>query len=233
MINIRGISKLKFADLMNSEHSGNSNVICIFETHEKFQKIGISSSHEVFASRRDLEDKKGGGLLVLFNRDFVNGTEYNADSADLLHCKIQCHNLELHLILVYMDVMDQERNDEIRRELRDIIEKFADNERIMVLGDFNGHLDFLGDQSLNDNGKFVVDLIEHYNLILANCDDRCIEVTTREENGHKSVIDFIMVNSVLYDYFVEMRIDEQKEKFDLSDHCLVKMDLATDKNEEN
>ena len=43
----------------------------------------------------------------------------------------------------------------------------------------------------------------------------------RCQNENKSVIDFILVNNQMYNYFTEMCIDENKEQYDLSDHNLL------------
>ena len=41
----------------------------------------------------------------------------------------------------------------------------------------------------------------------------------------KSAIDFILVNTLAYKLCQEMNIDEQQEKFDLSDHNLIEISL--------
>lgn len=63
--------------------------------------------------------------------------------------------------------------------------------------------------------------MENYNLVLLNGDEKCSGVVTREENGNKSSIDFILANKKMYERFTEMEIDEKKEKYDISDHCLM------------
>lgn len=39
------------------------------------------------------------------------------------------------------------------------------------------------------------------------------------------MIDFVLVNGFLYDEYVKMDIDERKELFDLSDHCMIRIDF--------
>ena len=96
-----------------------------------------------------------------------------------------------------------------------------DEERIMVLGDFNGHIGFIGAQEININGKYIIQMMESFNLILLNGDAKCTGSTTREENGFKSTIDYIMINDSLYNNFRNIVIDEEKDLYDLSDHCLL------------
>ena len=94
-------------------------------------------------------------------------------------------------------------------------------QKVIVLGDFNGHLGYLGNQKLDTNGKRVLDFIEKNSMILLNADDKCQGTVTREESGHKSSIDFVLVNTEFYRDFVGMKIDEEKNITDLSDHCLL------------
>ena len=39
----------------------------------------------------------------------------------------------------------------------------------------------------------------------------------------RSAIDFVMVDNIIYDRYVEMIIDEERERCDLSDHCLLEV----------
>lgn len=66
-----------------------------------------------------------------------------------------------------------------------------------------------------------MNLMEKESLILLNNDDRCDGQFTREEGGIKSAIDFVLVNSIMYQNFINMKIDEEKNIYDLSDHCVL------------
>lgn len=55
-------------------------------------------------------------------------------------------------------------------------------------------------------------------MILLNGNVRCNGETTWESRGLKSAIDFILVNQDMYSKFINMIIDEEREKYDLSDH---------------
>ena len=124
-----------------------------------------------------------------------------------------------------MDVVSEERNFEIQKELDDILENCTDEDNIVVLGDFNGHLGFIGLQEINRSGRYVLEIMERYNLILLNVDDRCNGEITCEENGIKSTKDFIPVNSNMYPVFKEKELDDDKKIYDLTDHCLIKLNF--------
>ena len=63
-----------------------------------------------------------------------------------------------------------------------------------VLGDFNGHLGYLGEQEENENGKQINKFIEETGLLLMNIDTKCTGVYTWERGQQRSVIDLVMVN---------------------------------------
>ena len=113
----------------------------------------------------------------------------------------------MRVLLTYWDVRDGDRNDRIMMCVRGIVENYEG--KLVVLGDMNAHVGFLGEQELNRNGERLLNLMDECRLIMLNLDDRCRGEITREENGHKSVIDFVLVNGLLYEDFVRMDVDER------------------------
>ena len=93
--------------------------------------------------------------------------------------------------------------------------------KLLLLGDFNGHIGVLGEQKLNRNGKRVIDIIENFNLNLLNLDDKCNGELTWAQGEYNSVIDFVLANEDMYKDFVQMDIDENWEKLNISDHNLI------------
>ena len=227
MINIRSINAPKLGELIKSVEEDSQadmrKVICITETHEKFDKVQIPKGYKYVTRRRDEGDKKGGGLMIIVE-DYTQVSKNLTNSTDILDVAIEIDDQKLRMMLVYMDVSSEERNIKIRRELNEVMGNVEDGCKLMIMGDFNGHLGFLGNQNLDRNGRFVLDFIDRNNLILLNADDRCCGVITREENGVGSAIDFVLVNGGMYDCFRKMEIDERKELFDLSDHCMIKVE---------
>ena len=123
----------------------------------------------------------------------------------------------------------KDHNKKIVEEIGQILEEREIQQKAtIVLGDFNGHLGYLGNQEENMNGKLIDKMIQEEDLILLNIDSRCKGTYTwqREE---KSAIDLIMVNQC--GKFVELEVDEKKrEIYDLSDHCIVRLSLKIKKN---
>ena len=116
------------------------------------------------------------------------------------------------------------KETEIQGELEQKIENTEDI-ALMVLGDFNGHVGFLGDQREDRNGKFVINLVNNNNMMMVNCDEKCKGMYTWGKRGQRSVIDYVLTNGAMYQHLDGMEIDENQEKFDLTDHNLITVSL--------
>ena len=110
---------------------------------------------------------------------------------------------------------------EIRRGIYDCSEE----ELIFILGDFNAHLGIIGEPDVNNNRKIVLDMMIEDNMILPSDTEKSTGIYWEEVI--KSVIDFILVNILAYKLCQEMNIDEKQDKFNLSDHNLIKITLIT------
>lgn len=82
--------------------------------------------------------------------------------------------------------VDRDKNLAVKEETEKRIEENGDR-ALLILGDFNGHPGMLGNHRLNYNGKFVMDLITNYSLILLNTDQKCKGMYTRGRDNQKSV----------------------------------------------
>ena len=121
---------------------------------------------------RDIRDKtkgikKGGGLKILMEKDKNMDFEYiTCASNDILDLEGKCFNIDLKIILVYFDVdkgaKGKEINDLIRLEIE---EKIKENKKegLIILGDFNAHMEILEPDRKNDvNGKMISDWCDKY-----------------------------------------------------------------------
>ena len=93
------------------------------------------------------------------------------------------------------------------------------------MGDFNAHVGIIGEQELNCNGKIVLDIMTENNMIMLNDTDKCKGTCTWSRRQSKSMIDFVLVNSLAFRMCDQMEIDEQQEKFDLTDPNLIDISL--------
>ena len=159
--------------------------------------------------------------MLLYNKSENSNIEkLESGHSDALHAKCLIKDCSFHLIAVYFDTKEIPRNEAIIENLTYILDKVRDKP-IILLGDFNGHLGFIGDQALNRNGSMVLDLAEKYDCVILNGDPACKGEITWSRKKQKSSIDFIVCNQEMYKYFIKMEIVESKEIFDLSDHHLL------------
>lgn len=231
VINIQGLTKVKvheIEDMMKDQKS----IICLTETQQKYEKIQFTKGIMKKESMREKDDKKGGGITILYpEKDLLELEVVSSQSRDILDVKGKFlkGKIDIRIIAVYFSVQnnqeDKKRNIIMKKELQRKVEN-AKDELLIVLGDFNGHTGILGQQKLDNNGQTVIDLITNYDLTLLNADESCTGVYTWRKKEQKSAIDFVVVNNKFYNYFVNMYIDEQKEMFDLSDHNLITVNFA-------
>ena len=89
----------------------------------------------------------------------------------------------------------------------------------------NAHTGLIGPQALNPNGKIILDWLDKFNLTLLNLNSNCEGEITWSRGDQKSTIDLILTNPEMYNYYKRMKIDEDKEYFDLWDHNQISVDF--------
>ena len=198
------------------------------ETQLVQDKIRIDSNIEYFTAMKEVNDIKGGGLMILHKKsEKMKFNKVDNEHNDILEIEGECNNIKMRIVLVYFGVKKSleanKKNDEIRNKIEKVIKKVEENEALIVLGDFNAHIGTIGYQDIDHNGKMIHEWLNEYDLILLNYDDRCTgEVTWKRANGNqKSTVDYILVNEAMYDKFTDMIIDEEEEIYDRSDHNLL------------
>ena len=219
LINIQGLTQVKTTEI-EGEIKENT-IFCVTETQNKYQKTHVHENVSCLHSWRDSDDKKGGGLLILYrNSTHFDCKKEESGHNDILLAKCKYKTLEFVIILIYMATNDKMRNIAIKQQAERIFRKEADNP-LLILGDFNAHTGFLGPQKCDENGRTVLSWLETFDLVLLNADPSCQGQTTWSRGDQKSSIDFVIVNKKLYRNFTLMHIDEDKSNFDLSDHHMI------------
>ena len=223
LLNIQGLIQAKLLEL--EDIISLNSILCITETHKKCLKFNLTQNLISEHSFRKEGDKKGGGLSILMRESKGKKIEnLEARHSDVLHvrCTIGGGGGSFDIVLVYLASDDIERDDEIEVEIVRILNNISLKEiPYVLLGDFNSHLGFIGPQPVDGSGNRVLNWMIAFNLILLNGDINCTGEITWSSRGLVSAIDFIFVNNVMYEKFRNMVIDEDKERFDLSDHNLL------------
>ena len=224
LINIQGLTNAKMIELLEilQEKDGETCILFMTETQQKFRRVDFGDKFVQLEKMRDVNDKKGGGLMVVMRQMSESSIEeLRCADSDVLRLMISIHPYKLNVFLVYIDGKSNQRMEHSYRAMECELQKMTPDEMLVVLGDFNGHVGFLGSQPPNKHGNRLLDFLEKWNLILLNADQRCTGEITRAQGTHKSAIDFVLVNQAAYRYFAEMHIDEDQQLFELSDHRLV------------
>ena len=223
MLNVQYLTQSKLIEI--ETHMSNDDIFFLLETHQKRNQLKIKPVNRCLQKFRLPEDKKGGGFMILWKNNISREiTEVKTKHSDINLLQYKEGKTIFFFLVVYMATNDNLRNITILSEIRMIIKKYENNQ-LLILGDFNGHLGFLGPQKLNLNGQNVLKLMNDLDLILINDDQLCQGEITWQQNNYKSAIDFVLANTNMYQRIEKMVIDEQGDKFNISDHNLITVQL--------
>ena len=221
LLNVQGLSQPKMIEIEQLLCVNDTSIFCLTETHQTRNTIKMNDDIQILSKMRNIKEKKGGGLMLLWNKN--NGIKIekiDTNHSDILLAFVEIGKCSFYLLLVYMATNDDLINIQIYKEVYKCIESFS-NEKFLILGDFNGHIGTLGHQKMNKNGKKIINLVDKYNLHILNLDLRCDGIITWQQNNLQSVIDYGIVNECMYENFVSMMIDESWEIIKISDHNFI------------
>ena len=176
--------------------------------------------------------KQGGGVGVLVRKE--SGFEISEldvgsceMSEDLLALKIEYKRGEkrecLIMVVCYMTTAGVDAARDNARKYA-IIKKVVQenmNEKVMVMGDMNGHIGILGEE-VNENGQLLIEFTEEMNLENLNVTIGNGEATWNAR-GQKSAIDFMLVNEKAREHVKNMWVDEEGVIDVQSDHNMLVM----------
>lgn len=209
------------------------DIVCITETQLVYDKVQISGHLKKYDSMRGKDEQKGGGLLVMFkDTEDIQAVQKKTINKDILVLEARIQSTNLIIILVYVSLSDKGRQNSVQLELSNLIEKYEE-ETLILLGDFNGHIGFLGDQPINRNGKMILEWMGNNSMIMLNDDLQCEGMYTWSRNEQKSVIDYALCNKKFFDIYTSMKIDQEQEKVDISDHNLIEINFKVVKERNN
>ena len=222
------MKKYEIEDLIEKQEKRGIVITCLVETHQTEDRYNWNTKWDVIERRREDKDKKGGGLMLIQKRDDTTKLKKkDTRNADILVAEGKIENAKTKIILVYLATgssnESRERNNRIKEELEETLNESEDDEGIIILGDFNGHISEIGKQKEDRNGKIMKQIADLYNLSILNLEEKCIGSKTWGQKDVTSTIDFVLVNNKMRNQFNEMRIDEKQEKCELSDHNLIEV----------
>ena len=229
LLNIQGLTNTKITEIQ--EEIDQDTIFCLTETQKKWNNIKTNHDLQVLSRMRSSDERKGGGLMLIYRKNAkIDLKVVENKNSDNLIVEGAIRENKIRIVLSYFRTGNSqdvyEYNTVLKNEIEVNIEKAEENEQyLLLLGDYNGHLGYLGPQIENKTGKMINDLILRNNLILLNNDNKCKGTFTWERGIERSVLDLVMVNHTLYEKFRGMEIDEKKEKVDISDHNLLEVEF--------
>ena len=150
LINIQGLSNTKVVEV---EHllKDKGDLLCITETQNTTNSTKFTDNIIRHISMRTAKDKKGGGLMTCYREgkeiDFKQ-TNIDKNTKDFMEIRGKIWNFDMVIILLYFSVEtkeeDRQRNQKMKKEVERRIETVEEEEALIVLGDFNGHIGMLG-----------------------------------------------------------------------------------------
>ena len=82
-INISGINKEKAREIEEIMKNKKNTLVLMTETHMKWDELEIDKSLEKIIKMREINDKKGGGLMIMYKRaefnDIIRSENKNSD----------------------------------------------------------------------------------------------------------------------------------------------------------
>ena len=146
--NVQGLTEDKWIEIL--EETGDESIMCLTETQKKVDDIKIVKDVKIIQTMREMQDRKGGGLQIMYKeKEKYDLQKMTTRSTEILHVEGEIEKGQIRIVLVYMksgnDNETKEHNKKIIEEIGQILKEREIKQKItIVLGDFNGHLGYLG-----------------------------------------------------------------------------------------
>ena len=127
-----------------------NSIFCLVETHQKRNNVHVNPIFKYINKIRLLNDKKGGGISIIWNKNNkFKLEEIPSTHSDVLITNVSLGSCSFRMIIIYASTNDENRNKNIHDVIYKNIENVEVNEKLLILGDLNGHIDMLGTQKIN------------------------------------------------------------------------------------
>ncbi len=195
----------------------NPTVIAITETWlNDAERFEIDGYHV----RRNDRKGKGGGILLAVRNEIKNittETHRTEEGYESIWIVIDNTKVKLKMGVLYMPQESEtpkEAMKEIYKDIRkEIQEGKKNNQKVIMIGDMNckiGNKIEGNKEEVTTGGKELLKLTEREELEIVNGTDKCKGIWTRDENGSKSILDYVLIDKDEVDMVEGMLIDEDK-----------------------
>ena len=204
-LNVRGWGLGKFEDIFKELSEWSFDFVGITETHLRDRFERESDEYMMIGKGRCRQDKMGGGVALIYKKDRNIRLEEidigNGEmSEDIIAMRVECKGGQNEtesfvIVIVYMTVEGERakrENKEKYKIINGIVKEYA-RERIIVMGDMNGHIGIMLGERINKNGEMLLEFMDELNMENLNVTLAEGRVTwcAREQ---ESAIDYVLVN---------------------------------------
>ncbi|XP_052756330.1 craniofacial development protein 2-like [Galleria mellonella] len=189
------------------------DVLGVSETKKKGCSITTYDRYTGYWSGvNDSERSSQGVGVILSERMNASVKEFEFVSPRLLWIRLKVGLTRIFLLCAYAP--DMSKPPKVREDfwdsVREIMTKCKENERIILIGDFNGwvgirrdgyerNLGMFGDKRVNENGESLLEVCLERNLVVTNTlfSHKLIHMYTWQRQTERSMIDFVIVDERL------------------------------------
>ena len=171
-------------------------------------------------SNRECNIKKGGGLAIYWKEN-IDVREWEGLGLGNDICKERMwisiqdrNNMHEYVIGLVYTATNKKAHGEWNDELYGILNTEMSvldqlNNNVMIMGDFNGHVQWEGTSEENKNGKRFRNFTEEHNKDIINMAEMCKGKWTWMRNNQKSIIDYVLTNENMTSVVSEMTVDDK------------------------
>ena len=171
-----------------------------------------------YAVHKNCRDLYGGGIVIAVRKELKyvavevkRSTEY----LESLWVLVNNTKVKIRIGVVYFPQERDQNLKEIYNIIKEQVRKAgANDESVFIVGDFNCRV---GGKIKNNEGKAsksgekMLKMIEKEGLVLVNSMENCKGTWTREENGSRSILDYVLVDEELGSYIKEVEIHDKNK----------------------
>ncbi|KAH7942051.1 hypothetical protein HPB49_020103 [Dermacentor silvarum] len=224
-LNLYGGRRLaKWEELYRGMEEEGITLYGVAETHLRdLERPPVNPLWNWAGCNRESTSRKGGGVGFLW-REGSTWTPLEDSCVEHTWLSGYIHATPVLACVVYLGVSSNQHseNTNVVRCIRHDIERWGHSREVLILGDFNGHIQEL-DGYTDHNGKLVLEMAQELSLEIANLRADCEGTCTWCARGQSSCIDYALVSQNLGKTLQDIHIYEEGRYSLGSDHNRIRL----------